>query len=76
MKTEQLVHFISQFLSVQIFDKNDIIYTFEEKAEMIYIILRGNVGIYEIEFTYEEMTFWRLFIIFIQRKKLYDIKKS
>ena len=75
LKTEQLVHFISQFLSVQIFDKNDIIYTFEEKAEMIYIILRGNVGIYEIEYTYEDMNFEDYLLYLFNEKKLYDIKK-
>ena len=75
-KIEQLVHFISQFLSIQIFEKNDIIYITEEKAEMIYIILRGNVGIYQIEFTYEEMTFEEYLLYLFKEKKLSDIKKS
>ena len=75
-KTEQLIHFISQFLSIKIYEKNDIIYTFEEKSELIYIILRGNIGIYQIEFAFEEMTFEDYLLYLFKEKQLYDTQKN
>ena len=72
----QLVELISQFISFQIYVKNDIIYTIEEKAEMIYIILRGNVGLYKIEVSEEKMTFEDYILYLYRQKKIFDINKN
>ena len=72
----QLVELISQFISFQIYVKNDIIYTIEEKAEMIYIILRGNVGLYQIEVSEEKMTFEDYILYLYRQKKIFDINKN
>ena len=73
---KQLVELISQFISFQIYDKNDIIYTIEEKAEMIYIILRGNVGLYQIEVSEEQMSYEEYLLYLYRQKKLYDINQN
>ena len=54
---EKLVDLMGQTITAQIFKKNDNIYIIDEKAEFIYILLKGNIGLYKIE-TYDEyMTF-------------------
>ena len=54
---EKLVDLMCQTIMVQIFQKNDNIYIIDEKAEFIYILLKGNIGLYKIV-TYDEyMTF-------------------
>ena len=54
---EKLVDLIGETITVQIFNKNDNIYIIDEKAEFIYMLIKGNIGLYKIE-TYDEyMTF-------------------
>ena len=57
MTVNKLCEMIGQFISTQIFNKYNNIYIVEEKSEIIYIILRGNVGLYKLDISYEEMTF-------------------
>ena len=66
---EKLCDYITQFISSQIFKRNDMIYILEEKAELIYIILRGNIGLYKLDVSYQEMTYEQYLLY------LYDIKK-
>ena len=54
---EKLYDLIGKTISAQIYNKNDNIYIIEEKAEMIYILLRGKVGLYKIDVSYEKMSF-------------------
>ena len=69
ISVKELCDLISQFISVQIFKKNDNIYIIEEKSELIYIILRGNIGLYKLDVSYQEMTYEQYLLY------LYDIKK-
>ncbi len=54
---EKLVDLMGQTITAQIFKKNDNIYIIDEKAEFIYILLKGNIGLYTIETFEEYMTF-------------------
>ena len=69
---EKLCEIIIQNLSSQIFKRNDIIYILEEKAELIYIILRGNIGLYKIDISFEEMTFEEYLIYLYKEKIIYE----
>ncbi len=70
ISVRKLCDLIGQFISAQIFNKNDNIYIIEEKSENIYILLRGNIGLYNLDISYEEMTFEEYL------RYLYKIKKQ
>ena len=75
ISVRKLCELIGQFISVQIFNKNDNIYIIEEKSEMIYILLRGNIGLYNLDISYEEMTFEE-YLIFLYKIKQKIIEKN
>ena len=76
MSIEKLCEIITQYLSSQIFKRNDIIYILEEKAELIYIILRGNIGLYKIDISFEEITFEEYLIYLYNEKSIYEKEKN
>ena len=73
---EKLCDYITQFISSQIFKRNDMIYILEEKAELIYIILRGNIGLYKIDISFEEITFEEYLIYLYNEKSIYEKEKN
>ena len=76
MSIEKFCEIITQYLSSQIFKRNDIIYILEEKAELIYIILRGNIGLYKIDISFEEITFEEYLIYLYNEKTFYENEKN
>ena len=72
---EKLIKLMTRFLTTQIFHKHDIIYTLEEKSELIYIILRGDIGLYKMEPSYENMNYEEYLTYLYNEKKKYDDKK-
>ena len=74
MTVNKLCEMIGQFISTQIFNKYNNIYIVEEKSEIIYIILRGNVGLYKLDISYEEMTFEEYLNYLNDEKKKKDKK--
>ena len=75
ISVRKLCDLIGQFISAQIFNKNDNIYIIEEKSENIYILLRGNIGLYNLDISYEEMTFEE-YLIFLYKIKQKIIEKN
>ena len=57
ISVQKLCDLIGQFISIQVFQKNNNIYIIDEKAELIYILLRGNISLYNIKVINEKMTF-------------------
>ena len=77
---EKLYDLIGKTISAQIYNKNDNIYIIEEKAEMIYILLRGKVGLYKIDVSYEKMSFEEyllyLYNIKVKNEEIIKIKNQ
>ena len=76
ISVRKLCDLIGQFISAQIFNKNDNIYIVEEKSEIIYILLRGNIGLYNLDISYEEMTFEEYLNFLYKLKKKINEKKN
>ena len=76
ISVRKLCDLIGQFISAQIFNKNDNIYIVEEKSEIIYILLRGNIGLYNLDISYEEMTFEEYLNYLYKLKKKINEKKN
>ena len=72
---EKLIKLMTRFLTTQIFHKHDIIYTLEEKSELIYIILRGDIGLYKMQPSYENMNYEEYLTYLYNEKKKYNEKK-
>ncbi len=73
---EKLTTLCSKFVTSQIFHYKDIIYTLEEKSELIYIILRGNIGLYKMESSFDQMNYEEYLTYLHKEKKNYDENKS
>ena len=69
---EKLTSLCSKFVTSQIFHNKDIIYTLEEKSELIYIILRGNIGLYKMESSFDYMNYEEYLTYLHKEKKNYD----
>ena len=52
---EILYNFVNPYISVNIFNSGEMIYSYGEDAENIYIILKGNIGQYKLIETKESM---------------------
>ncbi len=72
---EKLTTLCSKFVTSQIFHYKDIIYTLEEKSELIYIILRGNIGLYKMESSFDQMNYEEYLTYLHKEKKNYDENK-
>ena len=72
---EKLTSLCSKFVTSQIFHNKDIIYTLEEKSELIYIILRGNIGLYKMESSFDYMNYEEYLTYLHKEKKNYDSTK-
>ncbi len=66
---EKLVDLIGESITVQIFNKNDNIYIIDEKAEFIYILIKGNIGLYKIE-TYDEYMTFEQYLNYLYYEKI------
>ena len=53
---EGLYFFFSQFIECKLYKKGDVIYNIEDKCENIYIVLKGEVNLYEIDSSKDSMT--------------------
>lgn len=56
LSMEGLYFFISQFISISNYKKNDVIYNIDEKCENIYLILYGEVKLLEVETFKDNLT--------------------
>ena len=51
-----LINYLSSFITLKKYKQNEIIYSYNEPAENIYLILRGTIGLYKLVETEEMFT--------------------
>ena len=56
LNINDLISFTVPYITLKKYDQNDFIYSYNEPAEFIYLILRGNIGLYHIVETEEMFT--------------------
>ena len=52
----QLIFFSTQFMNFEYFNKGDIIYYEGDKAENFYVLIKGNVNLFKLNFQTKQMT--------------------
>ena len=56
LNINDLISFTMPYITLKKYDQYDLIYSYNEPAEFIYLILRGNIGLYHIVETEEMFT--------------------
>jgi CRP-like cAMP-binding protein len=70
---QQLIFFSTQFMNFKTFNQNDIIYYEGDKAETFYILIKGNVNLFKLNFETRNMN---AFDYYKYLKTYYETKKD
>ena len=80
LNINDLINYIVPYITLKKYNQNDFIYSYNEPGEYIYLILRGNIGLYQLIETEEIFSsdeyYYYLYNKYLQYKQIISIQND